>query len=133
MASLSPQAAADLVRQVAKGDIKRAAEAVLAATPASSTPVLVQMLLDLPADVDPAWREQMLRGQMFFWAALDPTAAAEFADQYQSTYPDLGGDGIIQCLAVADPAAAARWLEEHPDLSKKPAVMSDYLQGRLPA
>ena len=66
---------------------------------------------------------------MFFWAALDPTAAAQFADQYQSIYPDLAASGILQCLAAADPAAAERWLKEHPDLSKQPEIMSDYLKG----
>jgi hypothetical protein len=129
MASINPQEAADLVRQVGKDDIERAVLAVLGATPASHTPVLVKMLLDLPADIDPKWREQKLNGQMFYWAALDPTAAAQFADLYQSIYPDLAASGIIQCLAAADPAAAERWLEEHPDLRKQPEVMSNYLKG----
>jgi hypothetical protein len=129
MASINPQEAADLVRQVGKDDIKRAALAVLAATSAPYTPGLVKMLLDLPADIDPKWREEKLKGQMFYWAALDPTAAAQFADQYQSIYPDLAANGIIQCLAAADPAAAERWLKEHPDLRKRPEVMSDYLKG----
>jgi hypothetical protein len=87
------------------------------------------MLLDLPADMDPKWREQKLKGQMFFWAALDLTAAAQFADQYQSIYPDLAAEGILQCLAAADPAAAERWLEEHTDLRSQPEVMSSYLKG----
>jgi hypothetical protein len=129
LASISPQEAADLVRQVGKDDIQRVVLAVLAATSTPYTPGLVKMLLDLPADVDPTWRERMLNGQMFFWAALDPTSAAQFADQHQSTYPDLAAHGIIQCLAAADPAAAERWLKEHPDLRKQPEVMSDYLQG----
>ena len=129
LASISPQQAADLVRQVGKDDIQRVVLAVLAATPAPDTPGLVKMLLDLPADVDPKWREQKLNGQMFFWAALDPTAAAQFADQYQSMYSDLAAHGIIQCLAAADPTAAERWLKAHPDLRKQPEVMSDYLQG----
>ena len=129
MASISPQEAADLVRQVGKDDIERAFVAVLAATAAPYTPGLVKMLLDLPADIDPKWREQKLNGQMFFWAALDPTAAAQFADQYQSIYPDLAAYGIVQCLAAADPAAAERWLKEHPDLRKEPEVMSNYLKG----
>jgi hypothetical protein len=129
MASTNPQEAADLVRQVSKDDIKRVVLAVLGATPAPHTPGLVKMLLDLPADIDPKWREEMLNGQMFFWAASDPTAAAQFADQYQSIYPDLAANGIIQCLAAADPAAAERWLKEHPDLRKQPEVMSNYLKG----
>jgi hypothetical protein len=135
VASINPQEAADLVRQVrqvrqaGKDDIERAVLAVMGATSAPSTPVLVKMLLDLPADVDPKWREQKLNGQMFFWAALDPTAAAQFADQYQSIYPDLVASGIVQCLAAADPAAAERWLKEHPDLRNQPEVMSDYLRG----
>ena len=129
MSSISPQAAADLVRQVGKDDLERAVQAVLGATAASQTPVLVKMLLDLPADTDPRWREQMLSGQMFFWAALDPTAAAQFADQYRSIYPNLAVAGIVQCLAVTDPAAAERWLQEHPDLAKQPEVMSGYLKG----
>jgi hypothetical protein len=66
---------------------------------------------------------------MYYWAALDPTSAAQFADQYRSIYPDLAASGIIQCLAAADPAAAERWLKEHPDLSKQPEVMSSYLKG----
>jgi hypothetical protein len=129
MASINPQEAADLVRQVGKDDIQRAVLAVLGATPAPHTPVLVKMLLDLPADIDPKWREQKVNGQMYFWAALDPTSAAQFADQYRSIYPDLAASGIIQCLAAADPAAAERWLKEHPDLSKQPEVMSSYLKG----
>jgi len=129
MASISPQKAADLVQQVGKDDILRAALAVMGATPASATPILVKMLLDLPADIDPKWREQKLNGQMYFWAAFDPTAAAQFADQYQSIYPDLATTGLLQCLALADPAAAERWLKEHPDLRKRPEVMSDYIHG----
>ncbi len=108
MSSISPQAAADLVRQVDKDDLERAVQAVLGATAASQTPVLVKMLLDLPADTDPRWREQMLSGQMFFWAALDPTAAAQFADQYRSIYPNVAVAGIVQCLAVTDPAGTSR-------------------------
>lgn len=129
LASLNPQEAADLVRQVGNDDIQRVVLAVLAATATPYTPGLVKMLLDLPEDVDPRWRERMLNGQMFFLAALDPTSAAQFADQYQGIYPDLPAHGIIQCLAAADPAAAERWLKEHPDLSKRPEVMSDYLLG----
>jgi hypothetical protein len=129
MASISPQKAADLVQQVGKNDIPRAALAVLGATPASSTSILVKMLVDLPADIDPKWREQKLNGQMFYWAAFDPIAAAQFADQYQSIYPDLAASGLLQCLAVADPAAAERWLNEHPDLRKRPDVMADYIHG----
>lgn len=119
LASINPQEAMDLVRQVGKGDLERAVLAVLAATSALHTPDLVKMLLDLP-DLDPKWREQKLNGQMFFWAALDPTAAAQFADQYQSIYPDLAASGILQCLTAADPAAGERWLKEHPDLRKRP-------------
>lgn len=129
VASLNPPEATDLVRQVGKDDIQRVVLAVLAATATPYTPGLVKMLLDLPADTDPDWRERMLNSQMFFWAALDPTSAAQFADQYQSIYPDLAAHGIIQCLAAADPAAAERWLKEHPDLRKQPEVMSDYLRG----
>jgi hypothetical protein len=129
LASISPQEAADLVRHVGKDDIQRVVLAVLGATATLHTPGLVKMLLDLPADVDPEWREGMLNSQMFFWAALDPTSAAQFADQYRSIYPDLAAHGIIQCLAAADPAAAERWLKEHPDLRKQPEVMSDYLKG----
>jgi hypothetical protein len=129
MASISPQKAADLVRQVGKDDIQRAALAVLGATPASSTAILVKMLVDLPADIDPKWREQRLNGQMYYWAAFDPTAAAQFADQYQSIYPDLATTGLLQCLAVADPVAAERWLNEHPDLRKRPEAMADYIHG----
>jgi hypothetical protein len=128
-ASINPQEATDLVRQVGKDDIQQAVLAVLAATATPHTPGLVKMLLDLPAEVDPKWREGMLNSQMFFWAALDPTSAAQFADQYQSVYPDLAAHGIVQCLAAADPAAAERWLREHPDLRKQPEVMSDYLKG----
>lgn len=127
MASISPQKAADLVQQLDKDDIPRAVLAVLAATPAPSTPILVKMLLDLPSEIDPKWREEKLNGQMFFWAAFDPTAAAQFADQYQSIYPDLATSRLLQCLAAADPAAAERWLKEHPDLRKR--VMFDYLHG----
>jgi hypothetical protein len=87
------------------------------------------MLLDLPADIDPKWREQRLNGQMYYWAAFDPTAAAQFADQYQSIYPDLAANGLLQCLAVADPAAAERWLNEHPDLRKRPEIMGDFIHG----
>ncbi len=71
----------------------------------------------------------MLNSQMFFWAALDPTSAAQFADQYRSIYPDLAAHGIIQCLAAADPAAAERWLADHPDLRKQAEIMFDYLKG----
>jgi hypothetical protein len=129
MASINPQEAADLVRQVGKDDIERAVLAVLGATAAPHTPGLVKMLLDLPADTDPQWREQKLNGQMYYWAALDPTSAAQFADQYQGLYPDLAANGILQCLAAEDPAAAERWLIEHPDLRKQPEIMSDYLKG----
>jgi hypothetical protein len=127
--SINPQEAADLIRHVGKDDIQRTVLAVLAAAPTPCTPGLVKMLLDLPADVDPKWRERMLNGQMFFWAVLDPTSAAQFADQYQSIYPDLAAYGIAQCLAAADPVAAERWLKEHPDLRKQSDVMSDYLKG----
>ncbi len=130
MASISPRAAADLVRQVGKDDMQRAAIAVLAATPASETPVLVKMLLDLPADVDSTWRSQQLRGQMFFWAALDPWAAAQFADRHEDTYPGLAAGGIIGALAAADPEAAIRWLEEHPAFREDQDVMGDYVTGR---
>jgi hypothetical protein len=129
MASINVQEAADLVRQVGKDDIDRAVSAVLGAAPAPDTPVLVKMLLDLPADVDPKWREQKLNAEMYCWAVLDPTSAAQFADQYQEIYPDLAAQGIIQCLAAEDPAAAQRWLEEHPDLAKQPKVISNYIQG----
>ncbi|MFL6521130.1 MAG: hypothetical protein ACJ8NS_12985 [Chthoniobacterales bacterium] len=129
MVSINAQEAADLVRQVGKNDVEGAVTAVLAAAPAPDTPVLVKMLLDLPADVDPKWREQKLNGQMYCWAVLDPTAAAQFADQYQTIYPDLAANGVIQCLAAEDPAAAERWLKEHPDLTKKPNVMSNYIMG----
>jgi hypothetical protein len=129
MASINPQEAADVALKVGENDIQRAVVAVLGATAASHTPVLVKMLLDLPAGVDPKWREQKLKGQMFYWAAFDPTAAAQFADQYQAIYPDLAAQGIVQCLAAADPAAAERWLKEHPDLSKQPDIISNYLQG----
>ncbi|HEV2841448.1 MAG TPA: hypothetical protein VGW39_08995 [Chthoniobacterales bacterium] len=128
MASIDPQKAVDLVRQVGKDDLERTVLAVLGATSAAYTPDLVKMLLDLP-DLDPKWREEKLNGQMFFWAALDPAAAAQFADEYQRIYPDLAASGIVQCLAAADPAAAERWLKEHPDLRKKPEIMSDYLKG----
>jgi len=129
MASINPQEAANLVQQVGKDDIERVVNAVLGATPAPFTPGLVKMLLDLPADIDPKWREQKLKGQMFFWASLDPTAAAQFAEQYQSIYPNLAADGILQCLAAADPSAAERWLEDHPDLREQQEVMSSYLKG----
>jgi hypothetical protein len=129
MASISPQKAADLVQQLGKDDIPRAALAVLGATPASATAILVKMLVDLPADIDPKWREDKLNGQMYYWAAFDPTAAAQFADQYQNIYPDLATTGLLQCLAVADPAAAERWLKEHPDLMKRPEAMADYIHG----
>ena len=129
VASMNPEEAASLVRQVGKDDIQRVVLAVLAATSAPYTPGLVQMLLDLPADTNRKWREAMLNGQMYFWAPLDPMAAAQFADQYKSIYPNLPAHGIIQCLAAADPVAAERWLKEHSDLRKQPDVMSDYLQG----
>jgi hypothetical protein len=129
VASINPQEAADLVGQVGKDDIKRVVHAVLGATSTPHTPGLVKMLLDLPADIDPKWREEQLNGQMFFWAALDPTAAAQFADQYQSIYPDLAAAGILQCLAAADPAAAERWLSEHSDLRQKQEIMSAYIKG----
>ncbi|HKP01891.1 MAG TPA: hypothetical protein VJU77_00890 [Chthoniobacterales bacterium] len=129
MASLNPQEAADLVRQVGKDDIERAVSAVLGATPAPDTPVLVKMLLDLPADTDPKWREQRLKGQMYYWAAFDPTAALQFAEQYQSVYPGLAAGGILHCLAAVDLPTADRWLKEHPDLARQPEFMSNYLQG----
>jgi hypothetical protein len=129
IASLNPQEAADLVRQVGKDDLERAVSAVLAATPAPQTPVLVKMLLDLPEDTDPKWREQRLKGQMYYWAALDPTAAMQFAEQYQNVYPSLAAGGLLQCLAAADLPAADRWLKEHPDLATQPEIMSNYLQG----
>jgi hypothetical protein len=129
LASINPQEVADLIRQVGKDDIPRAVLAVLGATPAPDTAALVKMLLDLPADIDPKWREEKLNGQMYYWAALDPTSAAQFADQYQSIYPDLAASGIVQCLAAADPAAAEHWLKEHPDLRKKPEIMNNYLKG----
>jgi hypothetical protein len=129
MAGINPQEAANLVRQLGKQDIERAVVAVLAVTDAQHTPILVKMLLDLPADTDPSWREEMLKLQMFYWAALDPTAAMEFAEQYQSIYPDLAAAGILHCLAAADPPAAERWLKEHPDLAGQPQFISDYLQG----
>lgn len=128
MSSINPRKAVDLVRQVGKDDLQRAVLAVLGATSAAHTPDLVKMLLELP-DLDSKWREEKLNGQMFFWAALDPTAAAQFADEYQSVYPDLAASGVLQCLAAADPVAAERWLKEHPDLSKKPEIMSNYLKG----
>ena len=129
LASINPPEAADLVRQVKKEDIERVVFAVLAATSTPFTPTLVKMLLALPPDTDPKWRAEMLNSQMFFWAALDPMAAAQFADQYQNTYPELAANGIIQCLAAADPVAAERWLNEHPDLRKQTEVMSNYLAG----
>ena len=129
MAGINPQEAADLVRTLRKQDIERAVLAVLAATDAPHTPILVKMLLDLPADTDPGWREKKLKGQMFYWAALDPTAAMQFAEQYQNVYPDLAAAGILHCLAAADPPAAERWLKEHPDLASQTDVMSDFLQG----
>jgi len=129
MVSINVQEAADLVRQVGKDDIDRAVSAVLGAAPAPDTPVLVKMLLDLPVDVDPKWREQKLNAEMYCWAVLDPISAAQFADQYQKTYPDLAAQGIIQCLAAEDPAAAERWLEKHPDLAKQPKVIGNYIQG----
>ena len=91
--------------------------------------VLVKMLLDLPADFDPEWKAQQLQGQMFFWAALDPAAAAQFADQQRSTNPELAAHGIVGNLAATDSTAAARWLEEHPDLRENSEVMSDYVAG----
>jgi hypothetical protein len=127
--SINVQEAADLVRQVGKDDIERVVNAVLGAAAAPDTPVLVKMLLDLPADVDPTWREHKLIGQMYCWTALDVTSAAQFADQYQNTYPDLAAHGIVQCLAAENPAAAERWLKEHPDLAKRPEVMSNYIMG----
>ena len=130
MASISPPAAAELVRQVVgKDDIQRAARAVLAATPASDTPLLVKMLLNLPGDVDPAWQKQQLRGQMFFWAALDPQAAAQFADENEGTYPGLAAGGIIGQLAARDAEAAEQWLAKHPALREDVEVMRDYVTG----
>ena len=130
MASISPRAAADLVQQVTgKDDIQRAARAVLAATPAAETPLLVKMLIDLPADVDPEWRAQQLRGQMFFWASLDPVAAAQFADEHEETYPGLAAGGIVGQLAARDAEAADRWLAEHPALREDMDVMRDYVTG----
>ena len=129
MASVNPQEAVDLVRQIGKDDLERAVDAVLGATAAPYTAGLVKMLLDLPADIDPEWRERKLKGQMYYWAALDPTAAAQFADKYQSVYPGLAAEGILQCLAAADVPAADRWLTEHPDLAGQPETMSNYLRG----
>lgn len=128
LASISAQKAADLVPQTGDDDIQRAVLAILGATPASQTAILVKMLLDLPPETD-SWRAGKIRGQMFYWAAFDPTAAAQFADQYESTYPGLTASGIIQCIAATDPAAAERWLNQHPDLRKQSTVMSDYIQG----
>lgn len=130
MASISPQAAADLVRQVAgKDDIQRAARAVLAATPASETPLLVKMLLDLPADIDSAWQKQQLRGQMGFWATLDPQAAAQFAERNEGNYPGLAAGGILGQLAARDAEAAEQWLAKHPALREDMDVMRDYVTG----
>jgi hypothetical protein len=127
--NLSTRAAADLVRQVSQEDMQRAVTAVLAAAPAADTALLVQMLVDLPPEVNAEWRQQQIRGQMFFWAALDPLAAAQFAESYRATDPSLPAYGIIQGLAVRDPAAAARWLAEHPELANNPSVVADYVQG----
>jgi hypothetical protein len=129
IANIDPQEAADLVQQLGKDDIERGVNAVLATTAAPHTAVLVKMILDLPAEVDPKWREQKLRGQMYYWAAFDPTAAMQFAEQHQSTYPGLVGNGILQCLAADDLPTADRWLKEHPDLARQPEIMSNYLQG----
>jgi hypothetical protein len=62
MASINPQEAVTLVQQVGKDDIERVVSAVLGATPAPFTPGLVKMLLDLPPDIDPKWREEKLKG-----------------------------------------------------------------------
>ena len=129
MANISPERAADLIREVGHDDVKQAVLAVLAATPAVDTPIVVKMLLALPDDTDATWRLEMLKSQMFYWAAFDATAAAQFADQYQSIYPDLAASRIIKCLAATDPAAAERWLEQHPALRNRSEVMSDYLDG----
>ena len=129
MATISPQAAADLVRTVNKEDIQRATKAVLGAAPASATPILVKMLLDLPPEVDPKWREKEVRGQMLFWAALDLTAAAQFAEQHQKVYPNLAGGGILQCMAVADPEMAARWMKDHPEASRDSDIVDGYVHG----
>ncbi len=130
LASINPQAAADLVPLVGKDDLVRAAEAVIAATPAPYTSVLAKMLLDLPESVPSLWREEQLRGQMYFWAALDPAAAAQFAEQNQSAHPLIvGSRGITRGLAANDPAAAERWLQEHPELHEDAGAMEGYIEG----
>jgi hypothetical protein len=102
---------------------------VLAATPAAETPLLVKMLLDLPADADPAWQKEQLRGQMVFWATLDPQAAAQFADENEANYPGLAAGGIIGQLAARDAEAAEQWLAKHPALREDMEVMRDYVTG----
>lgn len=129
MARISPQAAVDLLLTVNKEDIQCAAAAVLGGAPASATPLLVKMLLDLPPEVDPKWRETAVRGQMFFWAALDVSAAAQFAEQYQKVYPNLAAGGIVQCMAATDPEMATRWMKDHPEASRDPALLDGYVHG----
>ncbi|MEP6810586.1 MAG: hypothetical protein ABI992_10115 [Chthoniobacterales bacterium] len=130
LASINSHAAAALISQVTgNDDIQRSALAILAATPAPETPVLVDMLLGLSADIDPKWRAQKLRGQVSFWAAMDPSAAAQFADQHRSDYPELVTSEIIEYLAAADPAAAARWMAEHPDVTQDSDVVINYIHG----
>lgn len=129
IASINPQAAAELVREVGKDDMERAALAVMAVTPASATPVLVKMLLDLPAGLDPEWEERQLRGQMYYWAVIDPAAAAEFADRNQEAHPGLVGAGILENLAASDPVAAERWMEKHPELRGDRAAVHGYVVG----
>jgi hypothetical protein len=128
MASISPQVAANLVQLVGKDDRVRAAIAVMAATASPDTPILVKMLLDLPPDTEPDWRTEQIRGQMFFWATMDPTGAARFVDEHQSTDPELAAGPILQALAATDPAMAARWMDEH-QLTREPMAVSNYIAG----
>ena len=112
-------------------DQVRAVEAVLKGAPTPSTPALVQMLMDLPGPVGERCREEQLAGQIGFWSAFDPVAAAHFVEAHPGAVTSISGTELLSNWAALDPHAAAAWLEGNPEVASEPGALSDFILGFL--
>jgi hypothetical protein len=93
------------------------------------TATIVKMLMSLPGAVGERCRERYIPGQVSFWSALDPVAAAQFLDDHPSQLREIGKTALLSNWAAIDPAAAEAWLGQHPDLAASADVLQDFVWG----
>lgn len=111
----------------------KAVDALIKGAPSPATAALVKMLMSLPGPVGEGCRQMYLPGQISFWSAFDPVAAAQFIDDHPTQLEDISRTTLVSNWAALDPAAAEAWLHRHTDrsgLQRGPARTTD--PGRLP-